>query len=185
MDWILDTYLFRGVPFSFLQQPRVYERMIRDISRGLRVPQQDICVVGSARFGFSLTPDKFGEPFSERSDVDMVIVSPELFDPSWVDLLTNRRTSWSALRQATRDGIIEHRKRYYIYNGWIYPSLVAEALDIGERWITTFNRLSRIPDLSSRRIGGRLYRTWEHARHYHLRSLWQVRDSIMAPSKDS
>ena len=182
MDWILDTYLFAGVPFSFATQPKIHQQMIRSISSGLKVPRQDICVVGSARLGFSLTPDKFGTPFSTRSDVDVIIVSAEYFDASWVDILTNRRTPWWSLRSSTRDYLDQHRDQFHIYNGWIYPSLVAEALAIGESWISTFNGLSRIPALSSRRIGGRLYRTWEHARNYHRRSLRQVRRRIMTPS---
>ena len=178
LDSVLDTYLFEGLPYSFAEQPRLHQRMIRSLSRGLNVPQQDICIVGSARLGFSLAPDRYGEPFSDLSDLDVVIVSTELFDPSWLDILTNRRVPWSELRQATRTRLIEHREKYHVYNGWIYPNSVAEALDIGERWLSTFNGLSTIPDLSSRRIGGRLYRTWEHARHYHLRSLTQLRQSI-------
>ena len=133
-------------------------------------------------WGSALTPDKFGAPFSERSDVDVIVVSEELFDHSWVDMLTNRRKPWLSLKRITRTYVNEHRERFHIYNGFIYPSLVAEALTIGESWTTTFNGLSRIPPLSSRSIGGRLYRTWEHARQYHRRGLEQVRSRILAPS---
>ena len=173
-DRILDDYLFNGLPFSFSDQPKIHGTMLKELSRGLRVPRQDICVVGSARIGFSMSPYKYGSPFDQFSDLDIVIVSPLLFDSSWVDMLTNRHIPWSRLTQPTRAHLIEHRERHYIYNGWINPHFVAEALCIGERWVTTFDGLSRIPYLSSRHIAGRLYRTWAHARAYHRWSLSKV-----------
>ena len=174
LERILDDFLFIGIPFSFSERPEIYHQMIGEISSGLNVPEANICVVGSGRIGFSLSPHSFGRPFSRHSDLDIIVVSPELFDPSWLDILTNRRVRWSSLRQRTREHLIEHREHHHIYNGWVAPGFVAEALDIGERWRTTFNRLSLIPYLSSRSIGGRLYRTWEHAKAYHRWSLRQV-----------
>ena len=179
LDCILEDHLFTGLPFSFSDRPGIYQQMVGEISRGLRVPRQDICVVGSARIGFSLSPHKFGAPFNRHSDVDIVVVSSSLFDPSWVDILTNRHIRWSSLRQQTQARMREHREKHYIYNGWIYPSSVAEALKIGEKWLTTFNGLSRIPELSSLRIGGRLYRTWYHVRVYHRWGLRQIRDRLV------
>ena len=179
LDHIVEDHLFTGMPFSFSDRPEIYGRMLREISRGLKVPREDICVIGSARIGFSLSPYKFGSPFNQHSDVDIIVVSPSLFDPSWIDILTNRHVSWSSLRHFTQAQIKEHREKHHVYRGWIYPALVAEALDIGERWQTTFNGLSRIPFLSSRTIGGRLYRTWEHARAYHRWSLGKIRSKIV------
>ncbi len=179
LDGILDDYLFSGLPFSFVDRPGVYRKMIKELSRGLRVPKQDICVVGSARMGFSLSPPDFGMPFNDYSDLDIVVVSASLFDPSWMDILTSRHTPWSSLRPQTKNHMREHKDRHHIYNGWIYPHLIAEALEIGERWLTTFNGLSRTPALSSLPISGRLYRTWDHVRVYHRRGLKQIRDRII------
>ena len=180
LDCVLGEHLFAGLPFSFAGQPEVHRQMIGEISRGLRVPREDICVVGSARLGFSLSPYKFGEPFNRYSDLDIIVVSSSLFDPSWLDILTNRRVPWSMLRSRTRQHLKEHRENHYIYNGWIIPHFVAETLAVGEQWVTTFADLSQIPFLSSRHISGRLYRTWEHARLYHRWSLTRVRDEIIA-----
>lgn len=180
LDHLLDEYLFTGLPFSFANDPKVHEHLIRTISRGLRVPSADICVVGSARIGFSLAPHKFGAPFSDYSDMDILVVSSSLFDLSWEDIITNRRAPWSSLRARTRSSLINHRESHYIYNGWIYPDSLAEALAIGQQWMTTFNGISRIPDLSSRPIGGRLYRTWQHARVYHRWGLQLLQNRVVA-----
>ena len=181
IDSILDDQLFSsGVPFSFSGQPEVHREMVDEISRGLRVPTTSICVVGSARLGFSLAPQNFGRPFGQYSDLDIIVVSHTLFDPSWLDILTNRRTPWSELRKQTRYRLIEHREKHRIYNGWIVPHFIPEALGIGERWLTTFNGLSQIPFLAGREVSGRLYRTWDHAKLYHRWSLERLRDAIAA-----
>ncbi len=183
LDSILEEFLFAGVPFSFTGYPSVYRKMIRELTRGLRVHKYDICVVGSASIGFSLSPLNYGAPFSKYSDIDLVVVSSTLFDQSWVDILTSRRAPWSTLRQETRLRMREHQEKHHIYNGWIYPHLIAEALDIGEQWLTTFNGLSRIPKLSSMHINGRLYRTWDHVKVYHRRGLRQIRQRIVRSAK--
>ena len=175
MDWILDHHVFSGLPFYSSDQPKVHKQVSRAISKGLNVPLSDICVVGSARIGFSLSPLRFGEPFSPFSDIDIIVVSPSLFDPSWLDILGSQSTN---LGQETRNRLRQHREYHYIYNGWIYPGSVLEALEIGERWLRTFNGLSHITELAGRSIGSRLYRTWDHARLYHQWSLQKVKDSI-------
>ena len=102
VDWIIDKHLFGGPPFYSSDQPDVHDRMIRALSTGLKVPRRDICVVGSARIGFSLSPPRFGEPFSQFSDIDIVVVSSALFDPSWLDILGSPRRNSSTLRHHTR-----------------------------------------------------------------------------------
>ena len=40
---------------------------------------KEITIVGSARIGFSLSKNKFGHPFNDQSDLDLVAVSETLF----------------------------------------------------------------------------------------------------------
>lgn len=181
LDWVLENHVFSGLPFSFANQPTLYQQMIDAISKGLQVPRGDICIVGSAKIGFSLSPDTFGRPFTDQSDLDIVVVSASLFDSGWINILTNNRTRWSLLRDSTRHSLELHRENHYIYNGWIRPEAIIEALDLGEAWLNTFNGLSRIPELSARNIGGRLYRTWNHARAYHKRGLSKIKRNLDRP----
>lgn len=177
-DWIINNHLFQGVPFYCLEQPAIHEEMVRAISAGLRVRESGICVVGSARIGFSLAPKRFGEPFSRFSDIDVIVVSPRLFDRSWIDLLNKSRRRRVPLRWQTRESLKRHRQNHYVYNGWLYPDSVLEVLRIGTRWLHTFDGLSRIEELASRKVGARLYRTWDHARFYHRHSLGRLKEEI-------
>ena len=177
VDWIIDNHVFNDVPFYSSHQPAIHKQTLRAVSRGLRVPVNDICVVGSAQIGFSLSPQKFGVPFSQFSDIDIIIVSSSLFDPSWLDIHRSRYTRGSTLNASTKTSLKEHREFHYIYNGWIYPGSILQVLQIGERWLRTFNVLSRLDELAGRHISGRLYRTWQHARFYHRWSLDKVKET--------
>ena len=178
LDWILENHVLAGLPYHFFDNPELYQKMVRVLARDLNVDEEDISVVGSARIGFSLAPDKFGQPFGAYSDIDVIVVSPALFDPSWIDIVTNRHSRWSTLRPKTRERLKAHQSYHYIYQGWIYPMSVFEALAIGERWFNAFNGLSKIPELSNRKMNARLYRTWDHARYYHRRGLSQIKRKL-------
>ena len=178
VDWIVDNHVFTGIPYYGLQQPRVYQLMMRALARGLRLTETEICVIGSARTGFSLAPNKFGESFNEYSDIDICVVSHALFDSSWLDILRITRLRSANLSGQTRAQLRVHREHHYLYNGWMYPESIVPVLRIGQRWLTTFHGLSRIPELASRSVSGRLYRTWDHARFYHQWSLDKVKQLI-------
>lgn len=179
IDWIIDNHLFDGLPFYSCHSPEVHDQMVHEIAAGLEIPQIDICVIGSARIGFSLSPAKFGQPFGEYSDIDILVVSQSLFDPSWLDMLNRWGRKRIRLNDQTKRRLENHREYHYVYNGWIYPGSLVQVLGIGQRWLRTFNGLSRITALAGRTVGGRLYRTWDHARYYHRWSLGRVKEEIV------
>ena len=60
------------------------------------VHTNDVLVVGSSKLGFSIAPTKRYRHFGDRSDVDLVIVSEDLFDRIWkaVHAFWDRRGFW-------------------------------------------------------------------------------------------
>ncbi len=72
-------WLTEGVPFAFRSHPSAYEEMRRWLGKRLNACPKEITVVGSARIGFSLAKNKFGHPFNDQSDLDLVAVSESLF----------------------------------------------------------------------------------------------------------
>jgi hypothetical protein len=83
-------WLSEGIPFAFRECPAVYEAMRSWLSNWLDVHAKEICVTGSARIGSSLAPRKLGKPFNERSDLDLFVVSSNLFHT-----LKNEFVMWS------------------------------------------------------------------------------------------
>jgi hypothetical protein len=185
LDEIVEMYLFAGEAFAFRSQPGAMDRLRDHLAGRLGVDPAAIGVVGSAKLGFSLSPDAYPHPFTEHSDIDVVVVDEQLFDLVWRTLLAwnyprrNRLPApewrWAASRMSD------------IYWGWVVPRrfarheglLFADALkplrDLSTRWFSAFRSLSLLPDFAGRDVSGRLYRTWDHARLYHADGLRQIR----------
>ena len=78
---VVRLWLTEGPPFAFRNCPAVYEDLRGWLGSRLAVHPKQITLVGSARFGYSLAPPPdFGKPFGVRSDLDLSVVSPSLFD---------------------------------------------------------------------------------------------------------
>lgn len=73
-------WLTEGPPFAFRECPAIYEELRGWLGSRLRVHPKEITVIGSARIGYSLAPaPEFGRPFGNHSDLDISIVSSDLF----------------------------------------------------------------------------------------------------------
>jgi len=77
---VARLWLTEGLPSAFLASPAVYEDLRGWLASRLNVHPKEITLVGSARIGYSLAPPpEFGRPFSVKSDLDLSIVSADLF----------------------------------------------------------------------------------------------------------
>lgn len=72
-------WLSEGIPYAFRDCPAMYESVRTWLSSWLNVHAKEIGLTGSARLGASLSPTKIGKPFDAFSDLDMFIVSNDLF----------------------------------------------------------------------------------------------------------
>jgi len=73
-------WLTEGVPSAFLTAPAVYEDLRGWLASRLNVHPKEVTLIGSARIGYSLAPPPhFGRPFNTGSDLDLSIISDDLF----------------------------------------------------------------------------------------------------------
>ena len=85
-----SQWLSEGIPFAFQNCPAIYEAMRSWLSRKFTVRAKEINLRGSARLGWSLAPDKFGTSFNSKSDLDIFVVSFNLFN-----IMSNDFKSWN------------------------------------------------------------------------------------------
>lgn len=76
---IARLWLSEGIPYAFKECPWLYESLRSWIAMRLNVNAKEISITGSARLGQSLSPRQIGKPFNKESDLDIFIVSIELF----------------------------------------------------------------------------------------------------------
>jgi hypothetical protein len=173
------------VPFVFEPRPNRWEDFRDGLISDLGIGRDDIRVVGSGRFGFSMKPEYNLRRFRDESDIDVLIVNASLFDQLWVALLT---AAYPREPLAHRIGGWLENRRNDLYAGWITPSsinlditIVPKAkliLDLRARWFNALQRASRFPPRRHSGVRSRLYRTWRHAELYHLHGLGKLRQSL-------
>lgn len=163
---VVEEWFFSGVPYVFRRSKDTYNELRSFIASVVGVAEDDIVLVGSARLGFSPVHTKFGKMFGEGDDLDIIVVSSTLFDKGWQDLLRWHHFKRWSLSHSQRQQVRQIKDT--IFWGHIWPDCLIGASDIALSWTQAFRGLSRIPELSSWQPKGKLYRTWEHAKLYHM-----------------
>lgn len=77
---IARLWLSEGIPYAFRNCPALYESIRGWLSTRFGVDPKEIHLTGSARIGQSLAPKKLGTMFGDHSDLDIFIVSSNLFE---------------------------------------------------------------------------------------------------------
>jgi len=86
----LRLHLFEGVPYFLRDNPIVYEMAREWLSHKLDISPRDVFVIGSSSIGFSMAPPpNFGNSYTDKSDIDLAIISSGLFNQ-----LVNSFTDW-------------------------------------------------------------------------------------------
>jgi hypothetical protein len=185
---IVHQHILTGLPYAFRNSPADFDTLRNHLSGRLRVAQAAIRIVGSARTGFSLDPYGFPRPFGRASDLDVIVVSQELFDHIWFTLL-----DWNYPRRyrlVQPDRRWSHQRQDDLYWGWFDLSRLRDVdlsfrgalkpiRDLSAIWFDAFQSVSQYPSLASWTVKGRLYRGWEHVLLYHVDGLAKLRDRVV------
>ena len=188
LERVVEEHIFAGDPYVFLSRMEEFDNLLNHLCSTLGIThRENIKVVGSAKVGFSLNPDSFGRRFSEKSDIDIIIVDCNLFDKVWEILL-----KWNYPR---RFRLIGNDKNWAkermedLYWGWFrpekirfsglsFPETLKPLRDISTLWFSAFRSLSQVSGFTGLEVNGRLYRTWEHALLYHVDGLRKILESM-------
>jgi hypothetical protein len=188
LDKIVKEYVFDGIPYVFQNRPEGLKTLRRYLSDSLRIKNENAIIIGSAKIGFSLSPDTMFRQFSNESDIDVLVVDERLFDAIWETIL-----KWHYPRRITglagMDIQWNRRRRWDLYWGWLvpdriryeglsFPEVLKPVRNISTAWFNTFKGISRLADFSGRDVHGRLYRSWANATLYHIDGLRQLRDIL-------
>ena len=159
----LNEYLFASKPICFAKNEALVWEIRRRISEYFDIPTRNLEIVGSAKLGFSLSDERFGKPYNNSSDIDIVIVSPELFAQFWNDLLyfDNRYYSLSTEQRLNLEDSYST-----VHKGYLSPDKLPKS-ERKEIWWKLFNELSNKPKFEYRKIRGRLFLSWKFVEKYY------------------
>ena len=172
---VARLWLTEGIPCAFLQAPAVYEDLRGWLASRLTIHPKEVTVIGSARIGYSLAPPPdFGRPFNAGSDLDLSVVSNQLFQRTTSEFasfsddyasgdvsprsLTERRIWEENIKFGTRNiprGFFDPRK---VPNRAQYPvaSLVSQSMWALVRKLEITAAAPRV-----QRASVRVYRDWQ------------------------
>lgn len=105
---LINHYIIDNPPYAFMSIPLLFDQVKQFIGKELEVSVDCIKLIGSAKQGFSIDPQQYGKPFSEKSDMDFTIIDVTLFEKLKIDFET-----W---QQAYDSGAISprnNREEYY------------------------------------------------------------------------
>jgi hypothetical protein len=187
---VVQQQIFEGPVHVFRQRPGDLHVLRQHLALHLHLAAEGIVVVGSAKAGFSLSPDNFPRPFSVKSDIDIVVVDEALFDTYWAICLeyyyprrTQRlpRPDFEWLQQRKGDVFWGRFEPHYMrYEGLSFPEVLRPLRDLSSAWFNAFRSLSTYEQFRGRDISGRLYRSWNQALAYHADGLRQIKRSLQS-----
>lgn len=197
---LAKVFLLEGTPFVFESSPMKYVIFREQVAERFGVGSQDVCIVGSAKLGFSVSPIKFGVPFKDTSDVDVVVISEPLFHHGSRELfqaLNQLPPTVHAIRQSfeskgdKKDAPIvkledwkdvKEALRNYVYNNF-NPGLLPDAHPLRQEIFSKISSTAGLflalePKVFVSRIRCRIFRTWKSAEDYYANSLRQLKFAL-------
>jgi hypothetical protein len=160
----INLFVLNGDSFCFSNDSNIILALKRQIADHFNIHVKNIEIVGSAKLGISLSDTRHGEPFDEKSDIDIAIISSELFDYAWQELL-KLDLIYYKLRQREKDMLSECQKT--IHRGFISPDRFPLKSDFSKNWWHIFSSLSALEQYENRKVRGRLFKNWLFAEKYY------------------
>ncbi|OOE04644.1 hypothetical protein BO219_04415 [Anoxybacillus kestanbolensis] len=168
---IVDRYILFGTPFVFKNNEDKYYFLKREIANFFGTSTSNVIMVGSAKLGFSIAPQKLWKLLDDDSDIDMVIISEELFDDYWKQLFEfNINLTY---RNEKEDELYRDFLEYF-FKGWIRPDKFPFKFDNKRKWFEFFNKIS-YGEYDKRKITGAIYRNEYFFRKYHEQNIRRLR----------
>jgi hypothetical protein len=171
----VDQYLFGAPPYAFRSSPAEYDQFRTELGIRLGVPAQDLILVGSGRLGFSLNPDHLAQPFLPSSDLDMVIVSSEIFDGTWTELV-EKESDISLASEDERHRI--KRTKDHFFKGYLRPDHLPLSIGLATEWFPKLASRFASAVANRHEVEGWLFKSAVHARVLYTRHLQGIQADI-------
>lgn len=139
---------------------------------------QDIFLVGSAKLGFSIAPHKRYRPFGDSSDIDIAIVSHDLYQRVWHEA--------HAYSESGADWPKKGKFQDYISWGWIRPDMLprSDTFSFSRDWRDFFREIQRSRAFGPYKVAGALYHDLRFLTQYQRRAVAACRENMEAPGAD-
>ncbi|MFA5385125.1 MAG: hypothetical protein WC364_10755 [Eubacteriales bacterium] len=176
MNWYFSTYM----KFNDTAMLDALDHFKEIVSDNLLVSFHSAHIVGSAKIGYSLSPRKPFKPFHEEngssssSDIDVAIISTQLFNKFWQRLRQTYKTQYIANYE---------RITSTIFQGYINETDITSISVIRSEWAELFSPITKgLQDELNiiHPITYRIYRSWEDLEQYQISGLIKLKQKLGA-----
>jgi len=169
---IVQGFITHGSPFVFGGDDEKYFKLKQTVSQNFDLNPQDVIMIGSAKLGFSISPLKRWQPFRDESDIDIVIISPDIFDKLWKELYDFN----IKLRARTEEEDARYYKFLdYFFKGWLRPDLFPFSYTGRKEWFDFFKSIS-YGEFGYYKITGAIFRSHYFYESYHIGNIREIRN---------
>jgi hypothetical protein len=131
-----------------------YYNLKAEVAEHFSIHPSEVLIVGSAKMGFSIAPNKRFRIFHDSSDIDVAIISNNLFDIIWQQVFDY----WN------ESGIWEGSDIFmsYLFRGWIRPDKLPpyKTFNIRKDWWEFFRKLTQRQSYGPYKVAAGLYKSW-------------------------
>ncbi|UTV29013.1 hypothetical protein [Photobacterium atrarenae] len=152
-----------------------------EIGNALNTSPNNIAIVGSGKFGFSMNPTKdIFKDFNRKSDLDVVIACPQIFEKTWWQLRKSYYSNQIEVRESHANDIFS---KFLVVNDKMeYKSThMRETITLLEEMKKNINRSFRI----KRKINYRIYSNWLDVESYHEFGVGLLKNVLSGPRGNS
>lgn len=171
---IVNRYISEGIPFIFQHCEQNYTKLKEKIANYFDIPLKDVFMIGSAKMGFSIAPMKLWKEFNDESDIDMVIVSNQLFDSFWEEL---HNFNISIQTRSERENKIYYSFLEYFFKGWLRPDLFPFDFKGKDGWFNFFRSIS-YQNVDGRKVTGAIFKNQSFFNSYHCDNIKRLKGGI-------
>lgn len=151
---MVNKYYLSGTAYIFDDNHQY--RLRQTVADFFSIDYTNVFIVGSAKLGFSIKSARRFKPFSDRSDIDIVLVCTSLFEEIWREVFAFEKNGgfWPKI----------NKFKLYHYQGWIRPDMLPleYSFTLTKKWWKFFEDLSGSGNFGPYKIRGGLY----HSRYF-------------------
>lgn len=171
IDRALNKFLLFGTPYLFESEEDKFFELKEDIAQYFDINQTQIYIVGSAKFGFSISPQKKYRPFNDESDIDVAVIDEKVFNNYWKELY---EFNINLISRTEEEQEIYEEFLDYFFRGWLRPDKFP--LKQKKDWFEYFKKLNGKYGYKVR-VG--LYRDSEFFMEYHKKNFEAIRRNLI------
>lgn len=186
----IQKYLFHGIPYIFKDNEVDYFNFRNRIANHFNIKYYEIVIVGSCKLGYSPFRHTMIDFGKEPSDVDVVIVSSELYEyfsklicEFQYDIESGKVKLRNKLNEDDKEQKrkITPKKKYqkfvqYFIKGWLRPDLLPidepEFVRIKNEWFNFFKSISfGNSEVGNRKVTAGLFKSYSYAERNYIRTI--------------